>query len=62
MNMKISRFTPMCDWHRHVILEHDNKGNYIKVSDLLYWLNTHMREAELSNVYTDLIKSLGELK
>lgn len=62
MDMKLNRFTPTCDWYRHAILEHDNKGNYIKVSDLLYWLNTHMREGELSCVYTDLLKSLGEYK
>lgn len=58
--MKISRFNPSCDWYRHVILENDDEGAYIKVKDLVKWLRLHAKVGEISQIYTDLLKDLGE--
>lgn len=58
--MKIERFTPSCDWYRHVLLEHEAEGSCIKVADLVRWIRTHVREGNISTVYSDLLKALGE--
>ena len=58
--MKLNRFNPSCDWYRHVVLEHDIEGSCIKVADLVKWVHLHLREGNISEVYSDLLKDLGE--
>jgi hypothetical protein len=35
-------------------------GDFIEVSELLSWIQTHVSEGSISNVYSDLLKALGE--
>lgn len=37
-----------------------NNGDFIEVSDLIAWIQTHVREGTISTAYSDLLKALGE--
>ena len=35
-------------------------GSLIYVEDLVYWIQCHVREGNINNVYTDLLAALAE--
>ena len=48
------------DETRSGLMEHEF-GDYVKVEDLIQWLHNHVRNGNISTVYSDLFKALGEV-
>lgn len=43
-----------------IVMDYQSNGEYIEVSDLIFWIQTHVREGTISTVYSDLMKALCE--
>ena len=43
-----------------IVMDYQSNGEYIEVIDLIFWIQTHVREGTISTVYSDLLKALGE--
>lgn len=57
---KLERFDVYSNANGFVAKDYCEDGSYIRTEDLIYWIQTHVRESSISDVYSDLLKALGE--
>jgi hypothetical protein len=57
---KLERFDVYSKVDGFVAKDYCEDGSYLRVEDLIYWIQTHVREGTISTVYSDLLKALGE--